>query len=106
MKEYLTLTDFVNDILKAAEKKISNETKMKAYVAEDFDKNRIQQPINQPLCGKEDCKCNKKEYTKPIIEKDDFFNSLTDVQREYCNFLIDTSYSNGYNQALIDNMEM
>ena len=80
MKDYLTLTDFVNDILKAAEKKLSDETKMKVNVTENLDKNRIQQPINQPLCGKEDCKCNKKEYTKPIIEVKPYtFNSVNNI---------------------------
>lgn len=36
------------------------------------------------------------------MSKEDFFNSLTPIQLEYCQFLIDTAYSNGYNQASID----
>ena len=39
------------------------------------------------------------------MSKNDFFNSLTDMQREYCQFLIDVAYSNGYDQAIIDNMD-
>lgn len=80
MENYLTLTDFVNDILKVAEKKFSDETKMKGNIAEDLNKSRIQQPINQPLCGEEGCKCNKKEYTKPIIEVKPYtFNSVNNI---------------------------
>lgn len=39
------------------------------------------------------------------MSKDDFFNSLTDIQKEYCQFLMDMSYSKGYSQAIIDNIE-
>lgn len=31
-----------------------------------------------------------------------FFSNLNKDQQEYCQFLIDCAYSNGYNQALID----
>ena len=36
------------------------------------------------------------------MSKEDFFNSLTLIQSEYCQFLIDSAYSNGYTQAIID----
>lgn len=39
------------------------------------------------------------------MSKDDFFNSLNDIQKEYVQFLIDVSYSNGYDQAIIDGIE-
>lgn len=39
------------------------------------------------------------------MSKDDFFNSLNDIQKEYVQFLIDVSYSNGYDQAIIDSIE-
>lgn len=39
------------------------------------------------------------------MSRDDFFNSLNDIQKEYCQFLMDMSYSNGYTQAIIDNIE-
>ena len=37
------------------------------------------------------------------MSKDDFFNSLTNQQLEYCQFLIDAAYADGYDRALIEN---
>ena len=36
------------------------------------------------------------------MSKNDFLSSLSPNQKEYCEFLLDIAYSNGYNQALID----
>lgn len=39
------------------------------------------------------------------MSKEDFFNTLTYDQVEYCQFLIDTAYSNGYDQGVIDSRQ-
>lgn len=37
------------------------------------------------------------------MSKEDFFNGLTNEQKEYAEFLIDSAYSNGYCQGILDN---
>ena len=37
------------------------------------------------------------------MSKEELFSILNDEQREYAEFLIDSAYSNGYCQGMLDN---
>lgn len=38
------------------------------------------------------------------MSKDEFFQSLNNEQIEYCRFLMDMAFANGYDKGVIENM--